>query len=436
MEGDVTASGPTSTPALPVARTRAQGADLDSRGAAAEWIAVAQLVPWDQNPKKPTPADIDGVVESITRFGFGAPIVARQANLEIIAGHTRFQAARKMGLAEVPVRLLDVSEHDAHLLALADNELGADNDPELLLDMLDRLKAEERRLVGFSEQAFAKMRREQARRTGGDDVGPTAPPEAPVSKPGERYELGPHVLVCGDSRAPAVWQLLLGGERVDLVWTDPPYGVAIVGGNHSLSPEQRRKRGGKEIQNDALSPEDLKTFLDAALSRALACCAPGASWYVAAPAGPLFAVFGACLSAMGVWRHTLVWLKDSLVMGHCDYHYRHEAIFYGWEPSAGRFWAGGRSQDSILEFPRPKRSTEHPTMKPPELIQRCITNSSKVDGIVADPFGGSGSTLIACARESRRARLIELDPRYCDVIRKRWGDFARSGGLTPGAGAL
>lgn len=393
---------------------------------AAEWMPLAALVAWAENPKAPTDEEVEGVVQSIRRFGFGAPIVARAANNEIIAGHTRWRAAQKLGLAEVPVRLLDLGEHDAHLLALADNELGADWEPQALLAMLEQLKAEERLLAGWTDEAFKKLRRESANRLEGEDSGPGPLPVTPVSVPGERYELGPHVLVCGDSRDRAVWELLLGGERVDLVWTDPPYGVAYVG----------KTKDALTIQNDKLDPEKLREFLDAAFGAALASCAPGAAWYVAAPPGPLFGVFGNALTAIGVWRHTLVWLKDQFVMGRADYHYRHEAVFYGWEPNGPHHWCGARDLDTILEFPRPRRSTEHPTMKPPELIQHCIVNSSHADALVADPFGGSGSTLIAAAREGRRARLIELDPKYCDVIRKRWGDFARSAGADPGPGAL
>lgn len=411
--------------AIPVAPARAPEGPAD-RDPPAVWLALDALHAWAENPKAPTAEEIDGVVASIERFGFGAPIVARAANHEIIAGHTRWRAALKAGLAEVPVRLLDLNEHDAHLLALADNELGADWEPQQLLAMLEQLKAEERLLVGWSDEAFAKLRRDSAGRLEGEDSGPGELPTTPVSKPGERYELGPHVLVCGDSRDAAVWELLLGGERVDLVWTDPPYGVAYVG----------KTKAALTIQNDKLDPAKLREFLDAAFGAALACCAPGAAWYVAAPAGPLFGVFGNALSAIDVWRHTLVWLKDQFVMGRADYHYRHEAVFYGWEPNGPHYWCGARDVDTILEFPRPRRSTEHPTMKPPELIEACIQNSSMPDQLVADPFGGSGSTLIAAARQGRRARLIELDQKYCDVIRRRWGDFARSAGVDPGPGAL
>jgi site-specific DNA-methyltransferase (adenine-specific) len=142
--------------------------------------------------------------------------------------------------------------------------------------------------------------------------------------------------------------------------------------------------------------------------------------YVAAPAGPIHFEFAAVLRELEVWRHTLNWVKDGFVLGRADYHYRHEPIFYGWKEGAAHTWNGGRSQDSVLEFPRPRANKEHPTMKPVALIQRCLENSTDEKAIVCDPFGGSGSTLIACEATNRRARLIELDPRYCDVIVRRW----------------
>lgn len=255
------------------------------------------------------------------------------------------------------------------------------------------------------------------------------------SRPGMVYELGPHRLVCGDSRDPAVWaQLLPGGERLQLVWTDPPYGVSIAGGPKDA--RNARFASGDTIANDDLNADELQVFLRAAFAVLFASTAPGAAWYVAAPAGPLFGVFGAELSALDVWRHTLVWVKQHFVFGRCDYHYRHEAIFYGWTPGAAHYFVDDRTQDSVLEFDRPSRSPEHPTMKPVALVRKCIENSSKPGWLVGEPFGGSGTTLIACAESGRVARVIELAPRYCDVIRRRWTRYAREAGIDPGPGAL
>lgn len=246
------------------------------------------------------------------------------------------------------------------------------------------------------------------------------------SRPGMVYDLGPHRLVCGDSRDPAVWEKLLGAEKLQMVWTDPPYGVAYVGGTADAMT----------VENDTLDEGQLATFLRAAFGAVFSATRPGSAWYIAAPPGTPFGVFGVELRALDVWRHTLAWVKQQFVLGRSDYHYRHESIFYGWTPGGPHYFVDDRTQDSVLEFDRPSRSPEHPTMKPVALVRRCIENSSKPGWLVGDPFGGSGTTLIACAESGRVARVIELAPRYCDVIRRRWTRFAREAGVDPGPGAL
>lgn len=410
--------------------------------AAAVWVEIERLKPWSDNPRDNDHA-VEGVAESIRRFGFGAPILARKADGEIIAGHTRIKAAVKLGLDRVPVRYLDLDPVQAHLLALADNRLGeiADWSGELS-EVLRGLEAEGADLdgLGWSSEELGELmaRLDATEPSTGDDDAPEVDEDGEAdSQRGMVYQLGPHRLVCGDSRDPAVWEALLaGGERLRMVWTDPPYGVAYVGGNHMLTPEERRAAGGQIVENDEQSPEELRAFLADALGLALAHCEPGAAWYVAAPPGPLHQVFGAVLLEFGVWRQTLVWIKDRFVLGRSDYHYRHEPIFYGWAPGAAHFFVDDRTLDSVLEVQRPTRSAEHPTMKPIDLVRRCIENSSKPGWIVGEPFGGSGTTLIASAAAGRVARVIEFAPRYCDVIRRRWTRWAKDHGLDPGPGAL
>jgi site-specific DNA-methyltransferase (adenine-specific) len=177
------------------------------------------------------------------------------------------------------------------------------------------------------------------------------------------------------------------------------------------------------IENDSLDADGLQDLLHAALSLAWANTRAGGAWYIAAPAGPLFLPFATVLFGLEVWRQTLVWAKDSLVLGRSDYHYRHEAVFYGWKEGAAHTWETDRKQTTLLEFPRPKANREHPTMKPVELIRYCVNNSSTPADLIVDPFGGSGSTLLAAEACGRSAALIELSPVYCDVIVKRWEDF-------------
>jgi site-specific DNA-methyltransferase (adenine-specific) len=409
--------------------TRVHVRASDPAEPAAEWVPRSTLKPWPKNPRHNEDA-IDQVVASINRFGFGNPILARRSDNEVIAGHTRLLAAEKIGMDLVPVRFMDLDEADAHLFALADNKLAetATWDDLGVAALLAGYADTDADLAGFDAEERERLQRivDRINPIDGDDDENIELPAEPVSEPGAVYELGPHRLVCGDSTNSDVWVSLLGDERVDLVWTDPPYGVAYVG----------KTKDALRIENDALDEAGLEKLLRDSLGMAIAHVRPGSAFYVASPAGPLFHVFGTVLRELGVWRHTLTWVKQQFVMGRCDYHYRHEPIFYGWEPNGPHFWCGARNLDTVLEFDRPKRSTEHPTMKPPELIQHCIRNSSELGATVLDPFGGSGSTMIAAAKEGRRARLIELDPKYCDVIRKRWGHFARSAGADAGSGAL
>jgi site-specific DNA-methyltransferase (adenine-specific) len=245
-------------------------------------------------------------------------------------------------------------------------------------------------------------------------------PDKPESVPGEVYELGPHRLVCGDSSDVNILDLATNGEKAACVWTDPPYGIAVVGGFRALSPEERKRLGGKTIENDSLDLDGLRDFLRETLGATLTFTEPGAAWYVCAPHGPIGLAFSDVMTELGVWKHSLVWVKDSLVMGRSDYHYRHEPIYYGWTPGGPHNWYSDRKQTTVIEIPRPRRNAEHPTMKPLELVGQLLRNSTKRDDLVLDPFGGSGSTLIAADALGRRAAIVELDPGYCDVIRRRY----------------
>lgn len=398
---------------------------------AAFWEDIESLTPWNRNPRD-NEAAISKVAASIQRFGFGAPVLVRTADRILIAGHTRVLAAKKLGLDKIPVRFLDLDPDQAAALALADNKLGeiATWDDEMLSAVLKDLDGLDIELdgLGWDDDELDALLNTEAptSSTEGDGEAPAVGKEV-FSNPGEVYELGPHRLVCGNSTDVESWNLLLpGNEEVRMVWSDPPYGVAYVG----------KTEDALTIQNDDLDEAGLEVLLHDSLGHALHACVPGAAWYIASPAGPLFHVFGTVLKKFETWRHTLVWLKSTFVMGRCDYHYKHEAIFYGWKPGGPHYWCGSRNLDSILLAPKPSRNKDHPTMKPLELITQCIENSSEPGWIVADPFGGSGSTLLACALTGRRGRLIELDPNYCDVIRRRWTVHARANGVDPGPGYL
>lgn len=422
---------------------------------AAEYVPFESLVPWNRNPRNNEDA-IPKVMRSLEAFGFGRPLIAWGSTgpRRLVVGHTTFAAYSKLVAKNgedwcpggtpapgmVPVRWRDDwTEEEAAGYAIADNRLGeiATWDDEVLAELLGELELGDVDLdaVGYSEADLDGL---VERPEPPEAPEPEAPPEEPVSRAGEVYELGPHRLVCGDCLEAPVWEALLGEERLAMVWTDPPYGVSY----NSHKPgdldawAKTRRRDGLRVKNDDLTEDELQAFIGDAFALLIAHTEPGAVWYVAGPAGPLHLIFGAHLHRLGVYRQQIQWVKDRFAFGRSDYHYRHEPIFYGWTPGGAHYFVDDRTQDTVHEVARPSVSKEHPTMKPLALIERHLNNSSRPGDIVGDPFGGSGSTLLACARTGRVARLIELDPRYCDVIRRRWTQWATEAGVDPGPGAL
>jgi len=395
--------------------------------AAAIWVPIDKLIPWVKNPRRIKPGEVAELVDSIQRHGFGAPLIARKENGEICAGHKRILAARKIGMNLIPVRYLDLTEDEAHAYAIADNrltEVTAWNN-ETLGEILGDLQSRgvSTKGMGFKPADLHRIIRATQGAIADDDVPDAGRDEDAITKPGDVITLGDHRLVCGDSRETSIVALVMDGAQADFVWTDPPYGIEIVGGNRSISTKERKASGGKTIENDGVDEEKLFALLRATLGSAYEHSRAGAVWYVASPPGDRMFVFASVLRDLKTWRHSIIWSKDAAVLGRQDYPYRHEQIFYGWKPGAGHHAQTDRTQNSVWEIPRPKKSPEHPTMKPVELVARAIRNSSAPGEIVLDVFGGSGTTLIACEHENRRARLVELSPAYCDVIVQRWEQF-------------
>ncbi len=382
---------------------------------AAVWFPIETLKPWKRNPRKNEGA-IAQVAESIRRFGFGAPILARQEDCQVIAGHTRLLAAKKLGLTHVPVRLLNLDPADAELLALADNKLGeiAEWDEGMLGRILEELKGGGADLAttGFDAGEIDRLLATlSAERTADIEEDPIPePPETPDSVPGTVYQLGLHRLLCGDSTQATDVQKVVAGERVALLWTDAPYNVTYEGAAGS-------------IMNDSMGREAFRSFLVNAFRACDGVMPPGCAFYLA-HADTEGLAFRQAVETVG-WKLSscLIWRKDSLVLGRGDYHWQHEPILYGWKPGASHHAVADRTQTTVWDVDRPKRSEEHPTMKPLPLIERAIRNSTESGETVLDVFGGSGSTLIAAARTGRKALLVELDPKFCDVIRARWARF-------------
>jgi DNA modification methylase len=374
-------------------------------------LPLTSLHGWPGNPRR---GNVALIAESLAQHGQYRPIVVQASTMRVLAGNHTLLAAHQLGWEKLACTLVDCDDDEAARIVLIDNRSNvlAGYDDTALLAMLQDIP--DLTGTGYDEADLAALL---------DAIGPeptadTDPDEAPavdhdhppISTLGDVWTLGPHRLVVGDSTNPAVVSLAMGGDVADLVWTDPPYGVSYVG----------KTKDALTLQNDSLDAGALEAFLREAFGAAVQECKPGAAWYVAGPAGPLFLAFGTALAELGIWRQTITWVKDQFVLGRSDYHYRHEPLFYGWKPGAAHCPPPDRTQDTVWEVPRPSASADHPTMKPVELIVGALTNSSPPNGIVLDPFAGSGSTLIGCHQTRRQARLIELDPQYADVICRRY----------------
>jgi DNA modification methylase len=426
---------------------------------AAEWVPIADLHPWPGNPRKNASA-VDEVAAAIKRFGWGAPIVAREQDHEIISGHTRYLAAQKLGLDRVPVRFLRLDPADAHLLAIADNRLGeiADWDDDKLAEVLAELRAADLDLLegtGLSEYELRELLGEED----GDDPPAPDPPTTPTTRPEDLWLLGRHRLLCGDSSVTADFDRLLGGKPVQLVNTDPPYNVRVEPrSNNAIAaartgvidighkamprlqdhhhqdldlarhPEKSRPTGrmrakDRPLQNDFLPPEEFEKLLLAwfgNLSRALV---PGGTAYIWGGYANV-ANYPAAIAASGLYfSQSIIWDKQHPVLTRKDFMGAHEWCFYCWKTGAAHWFNPDVTNATDLwEVKKVNpQSMIHLTEKPVELASRAILYSSRSRGDrVLDLFGGSGSTLIACEKAERDALLMEVDPAYCDVIVQRW----------------
>ncbi len=348
-------------------------------------------------------------------------VLVNKTTGHIVDGHLRVELALARGDESIEVDVVELSpEEEATVLASLDTlALIATPDRKALDQLLAKTSINLDALIGAAKAPIDALIRAAANQKSDGRVSPDDVPDAPTApraKAGDAWALGRHTLVCGDSRDPATWARC--GAPGHCLWTDPPYGVDIQGGYRW----QGEKRGGKRIRNDdAAGLPSLLAAVFAALDPSLA---PGAPIYVASPPGSHVQMFWDAIEHQwGKPRQMLIWVK-SMVLGHSDYHFAHEPVFYARKPGPGRApWFGDRAQTSVFDVPRPARSAEHPTMKPVELIERMLANSTQPGERVIDPFGGSGSTLIACERLNRSCFMIEIDPVYADVIVDRWEKF-------------
>jgi len=378
---------------------------------------VDELIPYGKNARLHSEAQVAQIAASIIEFGFTNPVLI-DGEKGIIAGHGRLMAAKKLGLKEVPVVVLDhLSETQKKAYIIADNKL-AENagwDEEILASELADLKNEDFNLdlIGFEDQELEKIfanlyEKENEQET--EEI--PEPEEKPISKSGDVWILGKHKLICGDSTDQKTYQALLGDELTDMLFTDPPYNV-----DYGNTMKDKARGNNKKILNDNLG-ENFEKFLFDFCKNALE-VTKGAC-YVCMSSSELHTLQKAFTDAGGKWSTFIIWAKNHFTLGRSDYQRQYEPILYGWKQSNYHYWCGDRNQGDVWYYNKPHKSDLHPTMKPVELCKRAILNSSKTDDIILDCFGGSGSTLIASEQTNRRCRMIELDPKYVDVIVKRW----------------
>ena len=382
-----------------------------------ELLLVSSLIPYARNSRTHSEEQVTQIAASIREFGFTNPVLIDSSGT-IIAGHGRVMAAKKVGLSEVPcLRLQHLSQSQIRAYVIADNKLAlnAGWDDEMLKAELLTLQEEgfNTDLTGFSDDELNALLNSEIieGQTDPDEV--PEPPVEPITKLGDLWILGNHRLLCGDSTSIDSVNRLMDGDQANLLLTDPPYNVAYEG----------KTSDSLTIQNDSMNNESFAQFLRDVYTTANTTMKDGAVFYIWHAPSEVYNFSKAAFEVGWKIRQCLIWNKNSLVMGRQDYHWKHEPCLYGWKDGAAHYWGSDRCQTTVLNFNRPSRNGEHPTMKPVELFEYQIKNSSKPNDVVLDLFGGSGTTAIACEKTGRKARLMELDPKYCDVIVKRWEDF-------------
>jgi DNA modification methylase len=382
---------------------------------------IAKLVPYARNARTHSEEQVAQIAASIVEFGFANPILAGSDGV-IVAGHGRLAAAQKLGLESVPVVVLDhLTPTQRRALIIADNRI-AENagwDDAMLRIELQSLQEDGFNIdiTGFDPDALAEIMAGEETMVEGNTDEDAVPDlnETPISRAGDVWLLGAHRLLCGDSTDATSYAVLMADEKAAMVFTDPPYGV-----NYANSAKDKMRGTHRPILNDNLG-KDFEPFLQAALTPMLAYCA-GAT-YIAMSSSELDTLQSAFRAAGGKWSTFIIWAKNTFTLGRADYQRQYEPILYGWPEGQTHHWCGDRDQGDVWHIKKPQKNDLHPTMKPVELVERAIRNSSRPGDIVLDPFGGSGTTLIAAEKSGRKARLIELDPKYVDVIVRRWEAF-------------
>ena len=378
---------------------------------------IDKLVPYAKNSRTHSEDQIAQLAASIKEWGFTSAVLVDEQG-GIIAGHGRVMAARKLGMESLPVMVASGwTEAQKRAYVIADNKLAlnAGWDNELLALELAELGdlGFDVELTGFTGDEIQALMPVEINEGLTDPDDAPAAPKNPITRPGDVWILGKHRVMCGDSTSVDDLGKLTESQLVNMWLTDPPYNVAYEGGTKEKLT----------IKNDSMGDDQFRQFLRDAYTAADTVMKPGAVFYIWHADSEGYNFRGAAKDAGWTVRQCLIWKKSSIVMGRQDYHWKHEPCLYGWKDGAGHLWASDRKQTTIMEFDKPSRNGEHPTMKPVALFEYQLLNNTKGGDLVLDSFGGSGTTLIAAEKNGRIARIMELDPKYCDVIVKRWQDF-------------
>ena len=374
-----------------------------------------RLIPHARNARTHSDQQVAQIAGSIAEFGFVNPVLIGDDGV-LVAGHGRVMAAQKLGLSEVPaIVLAHLTPVQRRAMMIADNQiaLNAGWNEEMLAAELAALKEEDfdLDLLGFDDTDLDRLLADMIEQTDKADDMPE-PPVDPVTRPGDLWICGNHRVLCGDATVISDVEKLLDGELADMAFTDPPYNV-----NYANSGDDKSRLKNRPILNDALGNE-FGAFLYDACVNLLSVTKGGI--YISMSSSELDVLQKSFRDAGGKWSTFIVWAKNTFTLGRSDYQRQYEPILYGWKNGSDHFWCGARDQGDVWFFDKPHKNDLHPTMKPVALVERAIRNSSKSRDIVLDLFGGSGTTMIAAEQSGRRARLIELDPKYVDVIVTRW----------------
>lgn len=368
---------------------------------------INEVIPYEKNPRINDNA-VPAVMRSIEEFGFKVPIVIDK-NGTIVTGHTRLKAAKKLGMKTVPCIVADdLTPEQIKAFRLADNKVAeaAEWDMELLNKELDGIVD-----IDMSDFNFGDITDSPSSEDVVEDNGENIElPSEPKTRLGDIWMIGRHKLMCGDATSEDVLKRLMGGDKADMYLTDPPYNVAYEG----------KTEDKLTIQNDSMEDSAFYQFLVDSFVVADSVMNEGAAFYVWHADSEGYNFRGACRAVEWELRECLIWNKNTMVLGRQDYQWKHEPCLYGWKGGAAHNWYSDRKQTTVIDMNKPNRNAEHPTMKPVQLFAYLMENSSKPGDIILDSFCGSGTTLIACEQMGRVARVLELDPKYCDVIVERY----------------